>query len=56
MSSWPQEKTSEKVGINQQRIFLIINIASYGNIDNLLSQGHTMEVITAHYQMDLADL
>jgi len=51
---WPQEKISEKVGINQQRISQITNNTSFGNIGNLLSQGHTMEYIAAHYQMDLA--
>ncbi|WP_413837520.1 hypothetical protein [Desulfobacula sp.] len=51
---WSQEKISKKVGINQQRISQITNNANFGNIGNLLTQGHNMEYIAAHYQMDLA--
>ena len=51
---WTQEKISETVGINQQRISQITNNTSFGNIGNLLTQGHNMEYIAAHYQMDLA--
>ena len=51
---WTQEKISGKVGINQQRISQITNNANFGNIGNLLSRGHTMEYIAAHFQMDLA--
>ena len=36
---WPQEKISETVGINQQRISQITNNANFGNIGNLLSHG-----------------
>ncbi len=42
---WTQEKISETVGINQQRISQITNNTSFGNIGNLLSQGHNMEYI-----------
>jgi len=51
---WTQEKISETMGIKQQRISQITNNTSFGNIGNLLSQGHNMEYIASHYQMDLA--
>jgi len=51
---WPQEKISETVGINQQRISQITNNANFGNIGNLLAQGRDMEYIARHYNMDLA--
>ena len=51
---WPQEKISETVGINQQRISQITNNANFGNIGNLLSHGRDMEYIARHYNMDLA--
>ncbi|WP_413907850.1 hypothetical protein [Desulfobacula sp.] len=51
---WTQEKISETTKMTQGRIAQIINNTSFGNINNLLSQGHTMEYIAAHYQMDLA--
>jgi len=51
---WAQEKISEKVGINQQRISQITNNANFGNIGNLLSQGRDMEYIAGHYHMDLS--
>ncbi len=50
---WSQEKISETVGINQQRISQITNNAKFGNIGNLLSLGHDMEYIARHYNMDL---
>jgi predicted XRE-type DNA-binding protein len=40
---WPQEKISETVGINQQRISQITNNANFTNIGNLLAQGRDME-------------
>jgi len=51
---WPQEKISETVGINQQRVSQITNNANFGNIGNLLAQGRDMEYIARHYNMDLA--
>jgi hypothetical protein len=48
---WPQEKISETVGINQQRIPQITNNANFGNIGNLLSQGHDMDYIAKHYNI-----
>ena len=51
---WPQGKISETVGINQQRISQITNSTTFGNIGNLLSQGHDMEYIARHYNMELA--
>ena len=51
---WTQEKISEKIGLSQNRISEIIGNTNICNIDNLLDQGHTMEYIAAHFQMDLA--
>ncbi len=51
---WTQEKISETVGVNQQRISQITNNTNFGEIGNLLSQGHDMEYIARHYHMDLA--
>ncbi len=48
---WTQEKISETVGINQQRISQITNNTIFGNIGNLLSQGHGMKYIATHYPM-----
>ena len=46
---WPQEKISETVGINQQRISQITNNTNFSKIGNLLSQGHDMNYIARHY-------
>jgi len=54
LTGWPQEKISETVGINQQRISQITNNTNFSEIGNLLSQGHDMEYIARHYHMDLA--
>jgi plasmid maintenance system antidote protein VapI len=51
---WPQEKISETVGLSQNRVSEIIGNTNFGNIDNLLSQGHDMDYIARHYNMDLA--
>ena len=51
---WSQGKISEKVGLSQNRVSEIIGNTNFGNIDNLLSQGHDMEYIARHYNMDLA--
>jgi len=51
---WPQEKISETVKINQQRISQITNNANFGNIGNLPAQGRNVEYIARHYNMDLA--
>jgi hypothetical protein len=40
--------------MTQGRIAQIINNANICEINNLLSKGHTMEYIAAHFQMDLA--
>ena len=50
---WSQGKISEKVGLSQNRVSEIIGNANICNIDNLLSQGHDMEYIARHYNMDL---
>jgi DNA-binding XRE family transcriptional regulator len=50
---WTQEKISETVGLSQNRVSEIIGNANFGNIDNLLSQGHEMDYIARHYNMDL---
>jgi len=41
----PQEKISEKVGLSQNLVSEIIGNTNFGNIDNLLSQGHDMDYI-----------
>ncbi len=51
---WTQEKIAAITGMTQGRVAQIINNANICEINNLLSQGHTMEYIAAHYQMDLA--
>ena len=51
---WPQEKISETVRINQQRISQITNNTNFSEIGNLLSQGHDMDYIARHCHMDLA--
>jgi hypothetical protein len=51
---WPQEKISETVEINQQRISQVTNNTNFSEIGNLLSQGHVMDYIARHYHMDLA--
>ncbi len=51
---WSQGKISETVGLSQNRVSEIIGNADFGNIDTLLSQGHDMEYIARHYNMDMA--
>jgi len=51
---WTQEKISETVKLSQNRVSEIIGNTNFGNIDILLSQGHDMDYISRHYQMDLA--
>jgi hypothetical protein len=41
------------VGLSQNRVSEIIGNANIGNFDNLLTQGHDMEYIARHFQMDL---
>ncbi|GAG07192.1 unnamed protein product, partial [marine sediment metagenome] len=48
-----QEKISETVGLSQNRVSEIIGNTNFGNIDNLLSQGHDMDYIARHYNMHL---
>ena len=50
---WRQEKISEAVGLSRNRVSEIIGNTIFGNIDNLLSQGHDMDYIARHYNMDL---
>jgi len=50
---WPQEKIAKLTGTRQNRISQIINNTNFGEIDNLLSQGHDLEYIAKHYHMDL---
>jgi len=50
---WPQEKISETVGLSRGRITQIVSNANFGDIDTLLAQGHDMEYIARHYNMDL---
>ena len=51
---WSQEKISDKVGLSRNRVCEIVGNANIGNIDTLLAQGHDMEYIARHFQMDLA--
>jgi hypothetical protein len=51
---WTQEKISNILGVSQSRTSEIIGNTSFGNIDNLLSQGRDMKYIAGHYHMDLA--
>jgi len=51
---WPQEQIAEKAGVNQQRVSQITNNTKFGDIGNLIAQGHDMEYIAKHYSMDLA--
>ena len=48
-----REKTSETIGLSQNRVPEIVGNTNFGNIDNLLSQGRSMEYIARHYNMDL---
>jgi len=51
---WAQEQIAEIARMTQGRVAQIINNANFGEINNLLSQGHDMEYIARHYHMDLA--
>jgi len=50
---WPQDKIAKTIGVTRGRIAQIINNTNYGKINTLLSQGHDMEYIARHYNMDL---
>ena len=50
---WTQGKISETIELSQNRVSEIIGNTNFGNIDNLLSQGRSMEYIARHYNMDL---
>ena len=50
---WAQELIAHVVGTSQGRVAQIINNTNFGEINNLLSQGHDMEYIARHYNMDL---
>ncbi|ACN15619.1 hypothetical protein HRM2_25250 [Desulforapulum autotrophicum HRM2] len=51
---WIQEKISDVMGVSQNRISEIIGNTIFGNFDNLIAQGHDMEYIARHFQMDLS--
>lgn len=51
---WIQEKIAEKTGLSRNRISEIVGNTNICDIDTLLAQGHDMEYIAAHYQMDIA--
>ncbi|GAG19256.1 unnamed protein product, partial [marine sediment metagenome] len=51
---WVHEKIAEVVGLSRNRISEIVGNANFGNIDTLLTQGHDMDYIARHYNMDLA--
>jgi len=50
---WSQEKIAEVVGSSRNRALEIVNNANFGEINNLLSQGHDMDYVARHYYMDL---
>jgi len=50
---WTQEEIAALVGMTQGRVAQIINNTNFGEINNLLSQGHDMDYIARHYNMDL---
>ena len=50
---WTQDKISDKVGLSRNRVCEIVGNTNIGNIDTLLAQGHDMEYIARHFQMDL---
>jgi len=39
--------------MSRGRVTQIVNNANFGKINNLLSQGHDMDYIARHYNMDL---
>lgn len=50
---WTQEEIAEEVGLSQNRVSEIIGNGNFSEIDNFLSQGHTMDWICQHYSIDL---
>jgi len=50
---WTQDEIGKVVGMSRGRITQIVNNANFGEINNLHSQGHDMEYIARHYNMDL---
>ena len=51
---WSQEKIAEAVGLSRNRASEIVGNTNFSEIDTLLSQGHDMDYIARHYNMDLA--
>jgi plasmid maintenance system antidote protein VapI len=51
---WTQGKIADKIGLSRNRASEIVGNTNICNIDTLLTQGHDMEYIAAHHQMDLA--
>ena len=51
---WTQEQIAEAVKLSRNRISEIVGNTEFGKIDTLLSQGHDMDYIARHYNMDLA--
>jgi len=51
---WSPEKIAEAVALSRTRTSEIVGNANFGKIDTLLSEGHDMDYIASHYQMDLA--
>ncbi len=50
---WSQKKIAEVVGLSRNRASEIVGNTNFSEIDTLLSQGHDMEYIARHYNMDL---
>ena len=44
---------AEVVGLSRNRASEFIGNTNFGNIDTLLSQGHDMDYIARHYNMEL---
>jgi DNA-binding XRE family transcriptional regulator len=51
---WGQDEIAKAVGLSQNRCSEIIGNTDFGNFDNLLSEGRTMDYIADYHSMDLA--
>ncbi len=51
---WTQEQIAEAVKLSRNRISEIVGNTEFGKIDTLLTQGHDMDYIARHYNMDLS--
>ena len=51
---WSQEKIAKVVGVDRSVVSKIVQNTKISNMHSLLSQGHDMDYIARHYNMDLA--